>query len=269
VDDVDTFDNNTFDSYEGAPGKGHVIHYEQGVGASFGRFAAQPIEYWMGRAPYFQPGSVLASLATLGMISRPWEDVNLQRANAQSQIEWPQLGYYDAAGFNPRRWRPVADNPAFVRQTARDRYWGAKQVVAFDADEIRAAIRAGHFPPVVAEHLFDVLWKRRERIARQFFTEVAPLDHFTLNADQVCFEDLWINAGLGGEAGTSYQAREREGSRSTPLTVRGRCAFLKSGDGYHIVELSARRPGQKGYGPRVEVHVTEREGARHIVGVRR
>src|SRR5262249_23460909 len=49
VDDIDTLDNNTLDTYVGQPGQGYVVHYQQGVGASFGRFAAQPIEYWMGQ----------------------------------------------------------------------------------------------------------------------------------------------------------------------------------------------------------------------------
>jgi hypothetical protein len=254
VDDVDTFENNTLDSYVGAPGQGHVVHYQQGVGASFGRFFAKPIDYWMGQTPYFSPGSVLLSVATLGILPRPWSDEPLQKAHAEAAIEWPELGFFDAEHFDPKRWRPVADNPAFVRQTDRDRYWGAKQVVAFNEGEVRAAVAAGRFEPVVAEHLFDVLWKRRERIARAFFAEVSPLDHFRVDGSRLCFEDLWLTAGLGGAA--SYSAREGR----APLPLQNGCVILPHRDGYRVIEL--HKTGQK---HSVRVHVM---GA-HILGLQR
>jgi hypothetical protein len=270
VDDVDTFDNNTLDTYLGEPGQGRVIHWQQGVGASFGRFYGRPTEYWMGRQPYFSPGSTLASLTTMGLVPRPWEDRRLVRARAELLSEWPEFGFYDAEHFDPRRWRPVADNPAFVRQTRRDRYWGAKQVVAFTPDELRAAIAAGRYRPEAAEHLFQVLWKRRERIARAFFSDVAPLDRFQLVGDQLCFEDLWITAGLGGDAETRYEARERADGRETLRTVdAARCVSLPLSEGYRIVSLRARRPGDRHFGPTVQVHLVERAGVRHVVGVAR
>src|SRR5262249_42223350 len=148
----------------------------------------------------------------------------LKRENARSLVEWPQFGYYEAEHFNPRHWHPVADNPAFERQTARDRYWGAKQVVAFNEHEVRAAIRAGKLDPVAAEHLFQVLWKRRERIARTYFSEVSPLDPFSLKGDPLCFEDLWVTAGLGDDAGTRYDAEERDGKQANRLEVNQGCA---------------------------------------------
>jgi hypothetical protein len=269
VDNIDTFENNTLDTYVGAPGQGHVVHWQQGVGASFGRFAAQPIEYWMGREPYFTPGSFLLALFAIGLVPQPWEDVRLKRAHALAAIEWPQFGFYEGERFNPRRWRPVAPNPAFARQTARDRYWGAKQVVAFDADEVRAAIRVGKFDPVAAEHLFEVLWKRREQIARAYFSDVAPLDHFRIEGEKLCFEDLWITAGLGGEAGTTYEARERTQTGATTLSLVPGCVVVPRAAGYRVVELRVRRPGQRHFGPRVAVYMVERNETRHIVGIER
>ncbi len=268
VDDVDTYENNTLDAYVGAPGRGHVVHYQQGVGASFGRFAGLPIEYWMGQQPYFTPSNVLLSLVTLGFLPRPWEDSRLKRARARALVEWPQLGFYEAAHFDPRHWQPLAQNPGFVRQTRRDRYWGAKQVVAFNEEEIRAAIRAGHFPPLAAEHLFDVLWRRRERIARAFFTDVAPLDHFRLEDERLCFEDLWVTAGLGDEPGTAYEARERA-TPARPLALQHGCVVVPRGAGYRVVELRVYRPAQRHFGPPVAVHLVERDGVRHIVGIER
>jgi hypothetical protein len=269
VDDVDTFENNTLDTYFGAPGQGHVVHYQQGVGASFGRFAGKPIPYWMGQAPYFSPGRFFGSLLTLGLLPTPWANEQLERAREQSMLEWPEFGFFDAEHFDPRRWTPVADNPAFVRQTKRDRYWGAKQIVAFNEEEIRAAIRAGEYRPAAAEHLFQVLWGRRERIARAFFADVSPLDHFQIPGDQLCFEDLWITAGLGGAAGTTYEAKEILQRTSAPLPVDAttRCLRLPFKRGYRVVALRARRPGGHHDGKSVEVHLVDRDGGRHLVGI--
>jgi hypothetical protein len=263
VDDVDTFDNNTLDTYVGESGQGHVVHWQQGVGASFGRFYAKPSDYWVGREPYFSPGTTLDSMLTLGLMGRPWEDRRLMEAHAESRMEWPEFGFFDAAHFQPRRWRPIADNPAFVRQTRRDRYWGAKQVVAFTADEVRAAVAAGQYRPAAAEHLFQMLWKRRESIARDYFSETSPLDRFRLEGDRLCFEDLWITAGLGTTA--EYQARES----GTTRAVDARCVALPFSDGYRIVTLRARRPGDRRFGREVQVHFRDHGGVRHILGIER
>ena len=271
VDDVDTFDNNTLDSYVGSPGAGHVVHYQQGLGASFGRFAAKPSEYWMGQAPYFTVGSFFMSLGALGLWPRPWEDQRLMNARAREMLESPEFGFFDDEHFDPRRWQPVSQNPAFARQTRRDRYWGAKQIVAYTPEEVRAAISAGQYRAPAAEHLFEVLWKRRQHIARELFSDVAPLDHFVLRGDQLCFEDLWLTAGLGGATDTSYAARVQSAGRSQtlPIDTAARCVTVPPAAGYRVVELRAHRPGERHFGPAVLVHLVERPGSRHIVGVER
>ena len=111
-----------------------------------------------------------------------------------------------------------------------------------------------------------MLWQRREKIARAFFADVAPLDHFQLRAEQLCFEDLWISAGLGGEAETRYQARV---GRAAPAVDGSRCLTLPLSNGYHVVELRAQRLGERRFGPAVRVHLVDNAGTRHIVGVQR
>jgi hypothetical protein len=278
VDNVDTFENNTLDSYVGAPGQGHVLHYQQDVGASFGTFAGKPAPYYMGLVSDFPVGEMLTSFFTLGLVPAHWASVSLKRARDVALVEWPEFGMFDAEHFYPRQWAPVLPTAPFVRQTKRDRYWGAKQVARFTEAEVRAAIRAGRYRPVAAEHLFEVLWRRREKIARAFFSDVAPLDHFRLEDDRVCFEDLWITAGLGGGEATLYRARERSpfgvgapatfGRAGAPSRPGG-CARLAYADGYRVLELSAKRPWQHHFGPTVRVHLSEHNHVRHVIGVER
>lgn len=271
VDDIDTMENNTLDSYHGAPGQGHIVHYQQDVGGSFGTFAARPAEFWMGHESFFQPGQILTSLLTLGARPIGWESPRWQRRRAELEQQFPELAGYASEHFAPRRWRPVLDNPAFVRQTRRDRYWGAKQIVALSYDNLRAAVKAGHYRPAAARYLVDALWQRRQRIARDYFSESASLDYFRLDGERLCFSDLWITAGLGGAAATRYRAREdhRTVAYASGHADGRSCLVLPPKSGYRVIELAALRSGQRHFGPEVAVHlVAPRQGqVARIVGV--
>jgi hypothetical protein len=219
----------------------------------------------MGEETFFMPGRILASLLTFGALSRTWEGSDRERRRTALLQKYPQLGYFDDAGFDPAKWQPILDNPAFVRQTARDRYWGAKRVVAFSAMELRAAVALGHYPPATEERLFEILWHRRERIARAFFGKLTALDYFQFVEHRLCFDDLFIEAGLGGERNTRYSARV-DGTR--PLPVDGRCVLTSASPGYHVVELSAERSGElrrRG----VKVHFIADSRTARVVGIER
>jgi hypothetical protein len=264
VNNIDTLENNTLDAYVGAPGRGHLLHYQQDVGGAFGSRAVGPIQYWMGTDVYLAPSRVLASLFTLGAWPRRWEGERVRVERARLIAAWPELGFFDAEHFDPRHWHPVLDNPAFVRQTARDRYWGMKRILAFTPEELRAAIAAGRYRPAAAERLFDILWRRRERMARAFLADLPALDHFRLDGDRLCFDDLWLDAGLGGGRATAY------GMSGAGVTAGlHRCAVLAPKLGYRIVALRVRRPGERGFSLPVRVHIMEEATRRRILGIER
>jgi hypothetical protein len=265
VNDIDTMENNTMDSFVGAEHGGHVIHYQQDVGGSFGQFAAVPAEVWMGEETFFMPGRIFSALFTFGALSRTWEGERREERRNELMHKYPELGYFDDAGFDPTNWHPVLDNPAFVRQTARDRYWGAKRVVAFSEAEVRAAVALGHYPPATAQRLFDILWHRRERIARAFFTEVDALDYFRFDEHRLCFDDLWVEAGLSGATSSPYAA-VLDGRQ--PLTPAGRCLETGATSGYHVVTLSVARDGLARRRT-VKVHFVADVRNAHVVGIER
>ena len=272
VDDVDTMENNTLDSYVEDHGRGHVEHYQVDLGGSFGVFAAAPTQYWMSDQSYFQFDRLFASLTGLGVVPHRWEDRRWQKRREAIIEQYPEFGGFSAEHFEPRKWRPLADTPPFVRQTERDRYWGARRVAAFSPDELHGAIAAAHYRPEAAAYLFDTLSRRREIVARDGFSRVAPLDHFRVEQDRLCFTDWWVRAGLGGGEGTDYRAREKgaivdvaHGSGADG----GACVVLPRGFGYRVIELSAMRPGERHYGPHVAVHLIEHAGATRVVGVLR
>ena len=272
VDDIDTVENNTLDSYVGAPGRGHVVHYQLDVGGSFGTFAAGQAQYWMGAQSYFQGGQFLRALGLLGIVPFHWEDSRWQRERRALLEQYPELGGYAGNKFDPREWKPIVDVPPFVRQTARDRYWGAKRVAAFSRDEIRAAVSAGHYRPAAASYLVEALWQRRNRIAHAYFSDVAPLDYFAIDGDRLCFTDWWVRSGLDGGQGTDYRAREDGQIVDIGHGSDGGghvCVGLPRRTGYRVVELAALRPGQRHFGHSVAVHISEDlQGARIIGSIR-
>jgi hypothetical protein len=266
INNLDTLETNTLDAYVGEPGHGHLQHWQQDVGGAFGSRAQDAIEWWMGSDIYLAPTRIVGSLLGLGFVRRPWDSDEVRWDRARESAAWPELGFFDSRHFDPRHWHPVLDNPAFLRQTARDRYWGMKRVLAVSADELRGAIASGHYRPEAAEHLFEVLWKRRDRMARVFLAELAPLDGFRFDGARVCFDDLWITAGLGGGAWTQYRA-ESDGAE---LPVLRDCAELPRRAGYRVLALTVKRPGDRRFSRPVRVHLVEAaDGARRFVGIER
>lgn len=255
VNNIDTTEVNTLDSYVGARGRGHLVHYQQDVGGAFGSRPTGAMDYWMGSDTYFSPGRIVASLLSFGAARRAWEGEEVRARRARLVATYPEIGWFDGEGFEPRKWHPIFDNPAFERATARDRYWGAKRVVQIGEAELRAAIAEGHYRPAAAQYLFSTLWRRRAAIARAYFADVAPLDYFRVERGQLCWDDLWIDAGLDDEGSAVYITDGR--------ATRDRCASV--GGGYRVVTVRARRPGQRHASPTVKVHLIDRR----IVGIER
>jgi hypothetical protein len=236
MNDIDTMENNTMDAYVGEDGRGHVVHYQQDVGGSFGQFAAIPAEVWMGQETYFMPGRILASLASFGAMGRTFDDDSREARRRLLLAKYHELGYFDDDGFDPANWHPILDNPAFVRMTARDRYWGTKRVLAFNEEEVRAAVALGHYAPATEQRLFEILWHRRERILNAFLGESVPLDYFRFAAGQLCFDDL--------------------------RTDRAKCLTTDLSTGYHIVDLSTKHHT-------LRVHYVASATSARVIGIER
>ena len=130
---------------------------------------------------------------------------------------------------------------------------GAKRIVQIGEGELRATIAEGRYSPATARHLYDVLWQRRQKIARAYFSETPPLDYFRIEAGALCWDDLWMVAGLGDDG--EYQADGK--------TVGARCVAV--GDGYRVVELRVRRAAERRWSRPVRVHLSNRR----IVGIER
>lgn len=101
-------------------------------------------------------------------------------------------------------WKANYPNPAFLQMTPLDGYWGAKRVMAFRDDQIRAIVEEGRFQdPKVVDYITRVLESRRDAIGRAWFSQVLPLEGFRIADDHLAFDDLAGQYGLSSPG--SYQ----------------------------------------------------------------
>ncbi len=108
----------------------------------------------------------------------------------------PAVGHFTAEGFEPEHWKSDYPNPAFQSRLPDDEYWGAKQVMAFTDDDIRAIVETGRFSdPRTVDYLTKTLAARRDKIGRAFFSKVLSLDRFRVENGELRFEDLGVNTG--------------------------------------------------------------------------
>lgn len=209
INHYDLKDQNSMDIFvEREAGKGYLKHFLLDFGSTFGSDGQYAKNMRKGYANMFDLKDVLVSIFTLGLNRWYWED--------GKPTPYPELGYFESEVFDPGRFDPIVPNPAFENMTNRDAYWGAKVVMAWRDEDLRALINAGEYSrPEVADYLFDRLKERRDKIGRHWFARVNPLDWFAVSTGsfglKIDFEDLWNFYSLqpGSKADYRYAIRYR------------------------------------------------------------
>lgn len=228
-----------------------------------------------GHSYYLAFDHVLADFFTLGLISRPWDQVEVGPAGRV-------FAYYDVEHFQPADWRPGYPNPAFGRMTERDAAWMARIVAKIDESAVDAMVDAAQIKnPVTDRELRKILKGRRARILRRWLARLSPLTNPEVSGDRVCLEDVAVSAGL--TTSRTYKARTFVGDKleeldtavpTTPSAARV-CSVLPKVAGasaasprYVIVDLIATSPGfDTGYPARV--HLYDLGGTYKVVGLER
>lgn len=219
VNHYDLKDQNTLDVFVRTDGeRGYLKHYLVDFGSTFGSDGNGPKHPRKGYANGFDLKDVLVSWATLGLKRWAWED------NVISP--YPSVGMFESENFGPGAFDPIVPNPAFDNMTDRDAYWGAKIVMSWRDEDLRALVRAGQFSESDAEqYLFDRLVERRDKIGRYWFSRINPLDHVRASGGahglHVVFDDLAVLYGLEPAGMSEYGYRVMYGGKRV---VEGRTA---------------------------------------------
>jgi hypothetical protein len=197
----------------------YVKHYLLDMGSTLGANAGGVHRPIHGQAYLIDHRKIPQALLALGAYRFPWWD-------ADPSAPYPAVGYFRADVFHPGDWVPTYPNPAFEKMTRRDAFWGAKIVMSFSDEDLRAIVETARISNPAAEaHLLDVLQKRRDKIGRYWFDRVNPLDRFTVEAEpspsaahgsgtppsapHLHFDDLSVTTGLAPASARRYAYRMR------------------------------------------------------------
>lgn len=196
----DTKMHNSLDMYHGEPGQGHVRHYLIDFASTLGAFGDQLVKRF-GYEFGFDAGPILQRLLTLGLVEDTW--VQLARPAGLAEV-----GLFDVVTFAPQKWKPDLPHSGMANLTRKDGYWAAKIVSAFSDADLRLLVAQGRYQnPAAADFLVRTLAARRDKIARYWFAQVPPVDHFIVGPEGLSFADLAVARGHANAGETTYRYR--------------------------------------------------------------
>ncbi len=258
INHYDLKDQNTLDVFVRTDGdRGYLQHYLIDFGSTFGSDGRGPKHPRKGYANGFDLKDVLISWATLGLKRWAWQD------NVPSP--YPSIGMFESENFHPGTFDPIVPNPAFDNMSDRDAYWGAKIVMAWRDEHLRALVASGEFSDsAAAEYLFQRLVERRDKIGRHWFSRVNPLDYFEVlgggHGMLISFDDLAVRYGLESEAGNRYHyVVEYDGSEVVSGVSEESAVVLSITDLASMAEVYKAGNEDKDHLYRLEIR-TERPG---------
>ncbi len=210
IGNVDCREGNSFDAWiadnaSGAPDSspGHVIHYQMGRSAALGNvWTEDQFSRRFGYSYILDWGDIATGFVTLGARVPIWETV--QKAPGHEIF-----GYWNAADFDPARWKNEYPNPAFDRMTERDAAWMARILARFTPEMVRTLTEMAQLTsPSNTEYLESVLRARLQKILERYLTRVSPIaDVRVESSDRLCGVDLAEWRGVRAADAFRYSAR--------------------------------------------------------------
>jgi hypothetical protein len=249
------------------PERHFVKHYFLDYGLTLGAMASVTNNLRRSYEYYVDPGTVFDSLTSFGLQEREW---SLRRAPRHRG-----LGVFETDAFRPGEWKPLG--PAYVPFVTADRfdnYWGAKIIMRFTRDQLRAAVEGGSYTdPRTVDYLVDALVRRQRATGHHWFGRVNPLDAFrAIDQDGLCFDDLLLTYKLAPASTTKYTLtmHDRNGhafgspTRLTASASGTTCAKIRlarGGDAYTIIRIDTKRPRFTGT---THVHLARAPGSQRV-----
>jgi hypothetical protein len=257
--------NNALDTVVEEEGVRFVRHYLIDFGSALGSDSDRPKDARFGHKFMLPtPSEALGRILTLGMYSPKWERVDFPNIRG--------VGHLEAEAFDPEKWKSDYPNPAFLSRLPDDEFWGAKQVMAFTDDDIRAIVELGRFSDSHAvDYLTATLAARRDKIGRTFFSKVLPLDNFRVENGALRFDDLAVEHNFrtaeqytirwtGFDNDTGRHEVLVETSTKLPFDT----AEAPAGSYFAALIKSTEKPAQT-----VTVYIRKDQGGFRVVGIDR
>ena len=195
---VDSKAINSLDALVTENGKAVVRHYLIDFGSTMGSASLKAREYDEGFEYIVDGKATMRNIAGLGFYIPGYHFVDYP--------DFKAAGHFSADRFDPPNWKPRVPNPAFRRARPDDTFWGARRVMAFTDEMIRAAVKTGKYTDAGAEkHIADTLIARRDAIGRAWLTNVNPVISPALDASgTLTFGNAAVDHNVA-KAPTSYE----------------------------------------------------------------
>ena len=221
---IDSKAANSMDTYFNENEKSYVKHYLIDFGTILGSGGRGPQPKYRGYENEIDPKAMTLRFFTFGLYSPRWERV-------PDRVEYPCVGRYYSDFYHPKKFKIIFPNPAYDNMTDRDGYWGAKLVMSFTDEQLRAIVREAQYPDAEAEEfLLETMIERRDITGRYWFNRVCPLDNFIVTdyedgLQKLQFTDLAVETGLeSAEKSVFRYSASLNGKTMIPLTEIGnRC----------------------------------------------
>ena len=211
---TDAKGDNSLDSVQGTGSDARIVHHLLDFGDSFGSDSDIAKDPRHGQEFWLPTSREQANRAmTFGFVPTSWE-------KAKYPHYLPAAGNFTATGFDPLTWKPNYPNPAFLEMTPQDAYWGAKRVMSFSNEDIRAVVEEGEFSsPAVTDYITKVLIARRNLVGKAWFSQVAPLENFSVSDEKLHFTDLGQKYGILPASTYNYSwfSFDNQSGRKSPL----------------------------------------------------
>ncbi len=243
-----------------------IRHYLIDFGAILGSDSDMPKNARFGNEYILPSGKeALKDMFSFGLRSPAWE-----RADYPDQ---KAIGRLESEVFDPEKWVANYPNPAHLSRLPDDEYWGAKQVMAFTNDDIRAIVETGQYSDkTVVDYIVKTLIERRDKIGRTYFAKVLSLDNFRSADGELKFESLQTKYGFQANRNYEVQWSKFDNETGTHAPLPGSTSFrlpheLTSGPNgqyYAATIQEAGRPNKK-----VIVYLRKSPGATEVVGIDR
>jgi hypothetical protein len=158
---TDAKSGNTLDTVVESGGVRYVKHHLIDFGAALGSASHEAKSPRQGHEYHIDVKPALLQLVTFGLHVPKW-------AKAEYSTS-PSVGAFEAEAFHPERWKPNYPNPAFENRLPDDTLWAARQLEAFQDEEIRAIVQTGEYSdPGAADWIVKTLIGRRDKLIATF-----------------------------------------------------------------------------------------------------
>ena len=271
---------NSIDTYVEEDGRRYIRHYMQDFGSVLGSGSTSAQQPRGGYEYLIEPGKIGKGLASLGFYRRDWQSA-----------KWPKnasIGNIEAEVFDPATWKTEYPNPAFNQMDAADAFWAASIMSRFSNAMIKSIVEESRLSDsTAANHLADVIIKRRDKTVRWGITRTNPLDRFEIRSrptpalvfdnaaerlhvvEQLTAQYIVRWAPFDNRSGTTQSIQSEIETTSTVATIPSGIWGPPDDAGfrYAVALISTRHPQFTHWVSPVGVTLRNRDGALDVVGI--